>query len=220
MQEYHKIQTVYLRDPATKYKTLLIGEWAKPEFQLLKDIEWTWTEKVDGTNIRVMWDGQRVTFGGKTERAQIPAHLVNRLNELFHDEDLSSIFAPDTPACLYGEGYGMKIQKAGPKYIPDGVDFILFDVKVGLPETKQIWLERKNVEDIAEKLLIKTVPIIGKGPLGDAIQMVKNGFPSTLGDLKAEGLIMKPSTELLNRLGRRIISKLKTKDFEKNGSGT
>jgi ATP-dependent RNA circularization protein (DNA/RNA ligase family) len=220
MQEYHKIQTVFLRDPATKYKTLLQGVWSKPEFELLKDIEWAWTEKVDGTNIRVMWNGGDVTFGGKTDKAQIPADLVNRLNELFHREDFESTFDPDTPVCLYGEGFGRKIQKVGPKYIPDGVDFILFDVKVGTPDTHQIWLERKNVEDIAEKMMIKVVPIVGKGPLGDAIQMAKNGFQSTLGDLKAEGLIMKPSTELLNRLGRRIITKLKTKDFAQNGSGT
>jgi len=220
MQEYHKIQTVFLRDPTTKYKTLLMGQWSKPEFKLLKDIEWTWTEKVDGTNIRVMWNGKELTFGGKTDKAQIPTELVNRLNKLFHREDFESTFSLNTPLCLYGEGFGRKIQVVGSKYIPDGFDFILFDVKVGAPETRQIWLERKNVEDIAERLLIKVSPIVGKGQLGNAIQMVKNGFQSTLGNLKAEGLVMRPSTELLNRLGERIITKLKTKDFEKNGSGT
>ncbi len=45
MKKYHKIQTVYFRDPDTKFKTLLEGIWAKSEFELLKDIDWICTEK-------------------------------------------------------------------------------------------------------------------------------------------------------------------------------
>ena len=50
--------------------------------------------------------------------------------------------------CLYGEGYGAKIQSGG-DYMNDGrsVDFILFDVNIA-----GIWLEGHNVDDIAEKL--------------------------------------------------------------------
>ena len=51
MKEYHKIQTVYLRDPENRMKTLIEGAWAKPEFETLQNAKWTWTEKVDGTNI-------------------------------------------------------------------------------------------------------------------------------------------------------------------------
>jgi hypothetical protein len=54
MKEYHKIQTVFKRDPSNNYKTLLEGEFAIPEFGYLQDNEWVFTEKVDGTNIRVM----------------------------------------------------------------------------------------------------------------------------------------------------------------------
>ena len=77
--KYHKIQTVYKRDPVTKYKTLLEGEYSLPEFEYLADNEWVWTEKVDGTNIRVMWDGwKKLSFGGRTDNAQIPTPLVNK----------------------------------------------------------------------------------------------------------------------------------------------
>ena len=58
MKEYHKIQTAFLRNPEDNFKTLLCGEWALPEFKLLKDIEWIWTEKIDGTNIRIMFNGE------------------------------------------------------------------------------------------------------------------------------------------------------------------
>ena len=54
MKEYHKIQTVFKRDPATKIKTLLDVDWSQDAFGYLADNEWVFTEKVDGTNIRVM----------------------------------------------------------------------------------------------------------------------------------------------------------------------
>ena len=48
MTQYHKIQSVFKRDPNTKFKTLLEGEYSIPEFEYLKDNEWVFTEKVDG----------------------------------------------------------------------------------------------------------------------------------------------------------------------------
>ena len=59
MEKYHKIQTVYLRDPDNRYRTLLDGKFAKPEFGYLADCEWVFTEKIDGTNIRVDWRKER-----------------------------------------------------------------------------------------------------------------------------------------------------------------
>src|SRR5690554_5340115 len=103
MREYHKIQTVFKRDPATNYKTLLEGEWALAEFEYLANNEWIFTEKVDGMNIRVMRENGVIRFGGKTDRAQIPAKLIERLQDRFLDD---SVFEPvfgDAPVCLYGE---------------------------------------------------------------------------------------------------------------------
>lgn len=217
MNQYHKIQSVWLRDPNDRYKTFLEQEWAKPEFKMLENIDWIWTEKIDGTNIRVMWDGNQVRFGGKTERANIPAHLVAKLQDLFTNEKMKEVFnkhpQDDTPPiCLYGEGYGKKIQKGG-NYIPDDVNFILFDIKVG-----NWWLTRDVLEELAQKLQIDIVPIVGIGPLCDAIKMVRKGFTSRIADNKeyiAEGLIVKPRVELFNRQGARIVSKIKHKDFKR-----
>ena len=206
MKEYHKIQTVYLRDPAMKYKTLLEGQFANPEFEYLKNDIWVFTEKVDGTNIRVQWDGEQVSFAGKTDRADIPGRLLEKLVELFCPDIFLANELP--PLCLYGEGYGARIQKDGDDYIPDAVNFILFDVHID-----GIWLERHNVEDIADKLMIKTVPIVGKGTLLEGIAMVKGGYESKLRKTPPEGIVMRPQIELLNRQGKRIIAKIKMKDF-------
>lgn len=207
MDKYHKIQTVYLRNPETRYKTLLVGQFARPEFEFLAANRWVWTEKIDGTNIRVGWDGERVRFGGKTDNAQIPAFLYDRLQELFPAEKFRTLY-PDTPMTVYGEGYGAKIQKGGGNYIPDGVDFIAFDVMIG-----GTWLERANVDDIAQHLGIDVVPIVGYGTLPNAVRHVRRGFPSRIGTHTAEGLVIRPAVELASRRGERVIAKVKHKDF-------
>lgn len=212
MKEYIKITTLWGREDARPHN-MIIGKYAKPEFELLKDVEWTFTEKVDGTNVRVMWDGNRVIFGGKTDNAQLPTPLFYALEALFmgqaNEQKFEEIFGKE-PACLYGEGFGNKIQAVGSQYKPDGVDFILFDVKIG-----DWWLERHNVEDVAQKLDIKVVPVVLKGTLQEASDMVAKGFKSTLADLEAEGLVGTPSTTLLTRKGERIITKIKHRDYEK-----
>ncbi|SHH97071.1 RNA ligase [Chryseolinea serpens] len=210
MKEYHKIQTVFLRTPESKFKTLMEGHWALPEFEVLKDIPWIWTEKIDGTNIRIQWNGQEVRFGGKTDDAHIPTFLLNVLQTKFTTERMKTVFPDATEVCLYGEGYGAKIQK-GSHYLPDRTDFILFDCKID-----SWWLARPNLEDIANKLSIGVVPIMGMGTLLQAVEFVKQGYKSTIAHNKnydAEGLIMKPAVELFNRQGQRIVSKIKFRDF-------
>lgn len=207
MDEYHKIQTVYLRDPKTNFKKLLVGEFALPEFKYLAHNDWVFTEKVDGTNIRIMFDGQQITFGGKTNQAQIPALLVARLQTLFLPQIETFRLKFQDGVCLYGEGYGARIQKGGGNYRPDQ-NFVLFDVKIG-----DFWLERNNVEEIATALGIEIVPIIGTGTLQDMVDKTAVGFKSVWGNFQAEGIVARPAVELKARNGARIITKIKHKDF-------
>jgi len=208
MSEYHKIQTLYLRDPATGHRALLHGEWALPEFAYLKDVEWVFTEKVDGTNIRVVWDGAVVGFGGKTDNAQIPTPLLGTLLTTFTADKLAA--ALKGPLVLYGEGYGPKIQSGG-RYA-DEASFILFDACAD-----GVWLNRDTLEEIAAALGVALVPIIGRGTPLDAITMARAGFLSVVAKdptLIAEGIVLRPAVELLDRRGRRIIGKIKHKDFQ------
>ena len=212
MKEYIKIKTLWGREDARPHN-MILGKFAEPEFELLKDVQWTFTEKVDGTNVRVMWDGNRVMFNGKTDNAQLPTPLFYKLEELFmgqaNEQKFEEMFGKD-PACLYGEGFGKKIQAVGSAYNPEGVDFILFDVKIG-----DYWLNRDSLEDIATKLDIKLVPVVLEGSLKEASDMVAKGFKSALADVEAEGVVGTPSVGLLNRKGERIITKIKHRDYEK-----
>ena len=202
-KEYSKIETLLNRDKQTF--GVIDGEWKLPEFEYLKDNQWEFTEKVDGTNIRVIWDGNDIFFKGKTDRADIPNFLYGRLEVDFIDKPFENIF--DESVCLYGEGYGGKIQKGGGNYRQDQ-GFVLFDVKCG-----DWWLKRADVEDIAEKLGIDIVPIVFKGTLHEMVYEVKRGFNSLWGNFPAEGLVARPAIELKDRSGHRVITKLKCKDF-------
>lgn len=206
MNEYHKIQTMFKRDMSTKFKTIIDGAWTLPEFGFLANNTWIFTEKVDGTNIRVMFDGRGVFFGGKADNTQIPSQLVCRLNDRFLPLLSAFVSVFSGPACLYGEGYGAKIQNGG-SYRQDQ-DFVLFDVKVG-----DWWLQRRDVEDVAARLNIDIVPIIGEGTLHDAVALAKAGIVSTWGGFQAEGIVARPQVELKTRNGSRIITKIKCRDF-------
>ena len=208
MEEYHKIQTVYKRNPDTNYKTLLSGQYSIPEFGYLANNTWQFTEKVDGTNIRVGYKEGNIEFGGRTENAQIPAVLTKNLCSMFYPmlELLEETFGI-ADIVLYGEGYGGKIQKAGSAYGQDQ-RFVLFDVLID-----GWWLNRDNVNDIADTLGIESVPIIGVGSLADMVAMAKAGIISTWGSFQAEGIVARPSTELRTRAGKRVITKIKCRDF-------
>jgi len=210
MEKFCKIQTIFKRDMSKK-GALVLGQYSQLEFEYLKDNEWIFTEKVDGTNVRIEWiKDVGIKIGGRTDNAQMPIFLIDRLNELFlpANEVFKNIDKADC-LTLYGEGYGAGIQKGGGNYKSDGVDFILFDVLVD-----SWWLRRKDVEDVAEKLGIDVVPIIGFGNLAHAIDMAQSGFVSRWGDFQAEGIVLRPSCELKTRAGHRIITKIKHKDFK------
>lgn len=90
MKEYEKIETIFARDEKTKKLNESI--YRNETVKFLKDIDWEFTEKIDGTNIRVVWDGHKVSYYGRTDKAQIPSQLMNRLIELFGGDVNEELF--------------------------------------------------------------------------------------------------------------------------------
>lgn len=238
METYHKIQTLFKRHlDGPKKGKMIRGEWTTPELQYLATNQWEFTEKVDGTNIRVGLnlhaDALEVEFAGRTDNAVIPPPLLNNLEALFdngntykwmQDKNLRHV-------TLFGEGYGPKIQGGG-KYRDDH-SFVLFDVKIG-----DWWLARNDVDDIAKNLGIDSVPVIGHGTLTDAVDIVSTGLTwdlhgkmtnwggfdeqgkrrfaglkSQWGNFEAEGIVARPVVPMFDRKGNRIITKIKAVDF-------
>lgn len=208
IKEYHKIETIFKRDDNTK--KLNENEYRNKTVESLKDIEWEFTEKIDGTNIRVYWDGHRVQYFGRTDKTQIPSQLLNFLLEKFggdtNEEMFEQLFG-QKEVTLIGEGYGAKIQSGG-DYRGDN-SFALFDVLID-----DVFLDREAVNSIANSLNIETAPIVFCGNLQKGIDYVKTKPSSLRGTAKMEGLVARPKQELKDRLGNRIIVKIKVRDFE------
>lgn len=210
MIKYPKIKTPFMRDE-NGTKKLITGIFQDEAVKYLKDCIWECTEKIDGTNIGVCWDGYNVYFQGRTESSVIPTDLLKALNRLFSGSVNEEIFEQkfgQTEVILFGEGYGGSIQKN--KNYRETPSFILFDVY--LPE-KDLWLTRADIEDIAQALGIEVVPIVLERTLLEAVQYVTNNPKSTIADTDMEGLVCKPFVEMRDRQGNRIIVKVKTKDF-------
>lgn len=211
MTEYTKIETIFERDMEGT-KKLIEGKFRNETVEYLKGNRWIGTEKIDGTNIGIVWDGHKVSYQGRAERAQIPAHLMNKLIEMFGgtvNEELFEQKFGEMQVILFGEGYGAKIQKGG-NYRSD-VSFILFDVY--LPE-QNLWLKRDAVEDIAKTFGVDVVPIVYEGDIAGAVEFVKGKPKSTIGVADMEGIVCKPAVDMLDRMGRRLIVKIKVCDFE------
>lgn len=211
MIKYPKIETLFVRDMEGT-KKLIEGDYRNESVEFLKDNQWDFSEKIDGSCIGIFWDGHKVSYQGRTERAQIPAHLMNKLIEMFGGETNEELFEQkfgETSVILFGEGYGPKIQKGGGDYRSD-VSFILFDVY--LPE-QNLWLKRDGIEDIAKAFNIDVVPIVLTGTLDDGVEFVKKFPKSTMGTANMEGIVGKPRVDMLDRMGRRIIVKIKCCDF-------
>lgn len=210
--EYPKIQTVFERDEQTR--KVILGKLRLPEFGLIS--HWMVTEKIDGTNLRVHLkpDGS-VAYGGRTDAAQLHASLVEWLQVNLPADRVSSAFDPNTEAWLFGEGYGPKIQKGG--LYRSAVSFRLFDVVV-VGANRLWWLTLENVIDVARKLGVVTVPVIGSClDFASAVAMVQR--PSTVAKedggvgCEQEGIVCRTDPPVFDRRGERLIWKLKLRDF-------
>ncbi len=193
-------------------------EWVSPEIQTLWDVPgWTFTEKIDGTNIRIEWDGYRPTIKGRTDKAQIPEPLLNHLIDTFPEELLEQQFGEYDPdlqneleknggVVLYGEGVGPKIQKGLYSSEPR---FVLFDVRIG-----HWWLRRESVVEVADQMGISVIPKYPFELPRNAVNHVREGLWSHYGDFFAEGVVGTAPLGLLSRSGSRVQVKIKTVDFK------
>ena len=209
MREYPKIETIFNRDTEGT-KKLIFGTYRDETVKYLRFNDWQFTEKIDGTNISVEWDGHAVSFHGRTERAQIPKHLLEYLEKTFLTTEAEELFEQtygDNNLILYVEGYGAKIQNGG-NYRSD-VSFILFDVLIG-----DNWQEREWVEKTAKMFGIDVVPVVFVGSLEEGVDYVMEHHPSTIGTAMMEGVVGRPMVEMRDRLGKRIIVKIKCEDFK------
>lgn len=191
-----------------------------------------WDGGIEGSTINGVKFNVRIA--GKTDNAQIPKNLLKHMQEKYPNEKVLAAlglkeFIPvdewelehnwltyeqiPNIYTIYGEGYGEGIQSGG-WYIKGGNEFIVFDVKVN-----DIYLKTDARDEIATKLGAPIVPLIGYFTLDEAIDFVRKGFRSVVAEnpevKMAEGLVLRTDLGLRNRMGKRLIVKVKYEDFQK-----
>jgi hypothetical protein len=215
MREYPKIDNLYKRNPEKKSQ-LLVGTYTRPEFALINS--WDVTEKVDGTNVQLRF--HKVFNGsfdihGRTDRAQFTIGQENFLEDLassirakavhiLNQHDLDTL-------TIYGELYGPKIQSGG-NYSTE-LGFMAFDMLVN----DKVWLAPEAFRGNAQYMGLAYTPSFGVLTTEQIFLMVAGGFKSTFAineDYDAEGVIAKPSLNLYDQRGERVMFKLKTKDLK------
>lgn len=228
--KYPKIQTLWKRHPETG--VIMPQDYSKSEFRNIKF--WHITEKIDGMNIRIEYDkrpgmydtltGPTIQFGGRTDKAQMPKELLKYLEAVFTPGIFKLIFPDAEYVCLFGEGFGPKIQAGGGLYT-DNQEFILFDVF-----TDGWWLKQDAVTEIAQDFMIERVPILGlwtKERAEDFVDPRVENHTSALSVDKIpmsiiskqpkemEGIMCRSNPLMLFRNGSPIQFKLKVKDYRR-----
>jgi len=197
------LHTEEMKPQDAKWNSFKQDEWADESIEYLQNNQWEWTEKLDGTNIRIYIKDNKITIKGRTDKAEIPSQLEHWIKNWFLDnrQEISTL----SGAILYGEGVGEKIQKGGKFGLQH---FILFDILI-----ESYWLKRDVVAGIAKRINLKHSPVIFTGTIHDAITSVKTLPTSVFGDFTIEGYVGAPAIRLNDQHQNRIITKIKVKDF-------
>lgn len=233
MENFIKINS-FMRDVANH--NAIIPQLVSPEMEYLKNNLFVAEEKIDGTCICLYFelvDSKIVAseMRGHRENSQIPTPLIKVLNEIINkispiierEFGPKMIIDPETKTeiekkftgnlTIYGEGYGNKIAKVGPRYIKDRVDFIMFDYDVNGRYATPF-----AARDFANTLGLTFVPVISEGmTIQDAIEYVKDGFKSFIAEDKsliAEGLVLKTPVGIVDHKLKPLYIKIKYKDLQ------
>jgi hypothetical protein len=214
MIEYPKINSLYKREmfvkglPKGTHGKLIEGDYSCLEFANINN--WLVQEKIDGTNIRINFDGENVRFGGRTDDAQIPCHLLDYLMKQFTVETIMEGLPLAKNVTFFGEGYGPKIQTGG--NYRDTPGFILFDVLFG-----GLWAQRSTIEAIAENMGVPVAPYIGIMTKESIVDLVKSKLQSlcSIKPQVMEGVVCRSEPLMLFRGDRNPIKfKLKCKEYK------
>ncbi len=186
---------------------------------------WIKTEKIDGTNIRII-------LTKPDEEGNREIHIASRKFILNQEDKSSKIYFDcikevnlhkikeyfkevNSTVTIYGEGYGAGVQKGG--IYSKQKNFRVFDIRIGLA-----YQDFKYVEKVCIDNQLNLIPILGQVEEITYKECLTslNKFKDTLlkgGDGgKPEGIVYKFNPVLLNKYKERLIFKVKFKDY-KNG---
>lgn len=210
MEEYHKIETVFNREETGGHK-LIRDSFRNKAVEQCKDLQWNFTEKIDGTNVRIHWDGHKIEFNGRTDNADLHKDLKKLIAEKFCSNEVEELIEQKIGGkelFIFAEGYGAGIQTGGGYSKDKGI--IVYDVKIN-----GYYLSYDDMVDFMKPFDVKCVPLVLTGTINEGIQWVLDNEFSRVGDgtQKCEGVVGRLVEEMFDRHGNRMIVKIKRCDF-------
>lgn len=185
-----------------------LDEFRDPIFYELAFAPWQYKRKLDGANLRIMWDGEQALWNGKTNSFTCGADLTDYMNKTFLEEIFEEKFGREKKVYLFGEQMGKKVQnnELGLK----GTEFILYDVNIG-----GFWLSPENIREIATYFNLKTCyDFMPQGEyVEDLVTLIQEVANGEFEDW--EGIVATPLIECRNQKGNRVIVKIKNSDYPK-----
>lgn len=227
---YGKTENLFKRDEQTN--KLVLWDFRLPEFEMVN--RWHVTEKIDGTNIRVIYNtlNDRIEIRGRTDNAIVHSHLLKAIEDILSFERVKEHFdafigeegvLAGTTVTIYGEGYGAGIQKGGD--YNKNKSFRAFDVLYKRANDRISWCNPSTVEMICRELDIPLVPILRQSAstdtVYDIVRSMKEGtissntaiYDSKKMGVMAEGVVARTDPYLFNQHGGRVMYKLKVCDL-------
>lgn len=185
--------------------------FAKPWVQMFYEsgIKMYASEKIDGTSVGIVWDGERISFVGHTEKSQFCPRYLEYLQNSFGTSEFESVIEEvfgDSPVTIFGEGISRDYNV---HYgFPEG-NFIMYDIQ----NPDGTFYNRDAVKEIAKKLDL-LYPWEEMMTLKEAVDFIMGRPQSVLcAGNKMEGLVLRSPVELYTNNGDRVICKVKVKDF-------
>jgi len=212
--KYEKIKSPFIKDENFKNTSELA--------QKLPRGNWKKFEKVDGTNIRIIFDnidelGKRHVYVGsknnilnyddKNSQYYLNCLTNININKLIkYFQDIPNIIV------IYGEGYGQGIQKGGIYSLSK--DFAVFDIVIGNTYQDYEYINKVCVDNqLYQVPYVEDVEELTYFECMDSLKKFQNTLILNGNGGKPEGLIYKFEPVLFNKYHERLIFKIKFKDF-------
>lgn len=237
MHYYQKIQCPFLRvNP--KDKIVDVNQYSDKYADLLKTTLFSATEKVDGINLNIIYDGNDVWYQGHTDSSNWSQDESDWINKHYCNYEFTQLceqqFGEKTVQ-FCGELIGPKIQKN--RYGLDDYKFVVFDIKIN-----NVYINREAVKEITNTMLMDTVKDYEGSLIKNGGRFIKDSVPAfetlymTIDEwatfmqlmektpqlyigskfnpnIEIEGFVIRPKYELIKANGERIIYKIKYKDI-------
>ena len=215
--EYQKIETVFVYDKTAR---MFRSSYFNPIVRYLARAEWIGSEKVNGANSSVYWDGHTIQFFGRTGTDFIEGQK-EALERTFGGMEVAFEQAFGSKQVrLFMECYGGKIcrEEGGAGRYRNNPALIGFDVQIN-----GIYLDRSAIRQIFSSFGISAVGMKPYTSLEEAIREVQwmadakkesplneEGFHT-----EQEGLVLLPKIRLFDHQYNRIAVKVKCEDMRK-----